>query len=1133
MICYTNTLLWLLICITNCETAVYNVKPDESFDSTVCDGCKYLSEYQGDKETYFASNSDTHLYFKPGNYHITQSFIIRDVHNISLIGSNPTNTIIYCITLTPLEEIFILMSGITKITLKNLLFLNCKAKLSGYPNKKFKFYVSLAILNCFNISIQQVTLNETDEKSGKLILVNVLGESLVANVKSSGLEVIYLDLDKSAAKYQNHILTIYQYEAIFYEYYPHYQGVYTRNSNNDDYDYDNYDLHGLLFDDYTPTFEDSFFIRPENNTYNPNAIEKVKTVPAITLIMLQSSHKINVKITGCTFNMLQYHEVLTIISNNYRSHKCNIAVENCTFKNNVYWRLSKPIASLVRIRLMIENNKTQFIGNNIIEFNQCSFIQNFYKGSLISILWTFKNSLLNEITSQVKKQIIITNCFFTKNVFSRIFEFVSTKNVDVSVILRHTRFENLIEKVIKSDFIIGRPAIYAINVSLSMESVSFNAVNITKCLIHTNKKIMVVNILKFSNIKAKCLVSGLKYSYINLISKVHIVISNISIQTSVFAVDYSYDNTLYSPCFFQYHYSAKNSTPIHNIVITDNSNSTMLDFHTGNINCKLNEDSSFYGSNPLIAHQQLFRFKNKTGIYKYSLFNTGLLCYCHDKLKSNCFTNELGLLYPGQSLGLYLTLNPSVTDNKAIPISVKIYFESITATSICKISSLLQAEQLIRQNCTLVNFTILADNEDMCKLILYSTKWYYPTIYYIKLQKCPFGFSYSKLMKSCICDEALVVSNIIKEHECNINDQTILRPANSWISASTHNNSYTYHISLHCPFHYCLPHSSHLNFSTPNSQCQFNRSGLLCGHCQQGLSTVFSSSHCKACSSIHLFLIVPIMVLGFLLVILLFGLNLTVTNGAVNGFILYVNIISINTPILFPDVNHFTPAYTFISLANLDLGIQTCFYNGMDDYAKMWLQLAFPFYLIFIATLIIITSRYSTTIQRLTARRALPVLATLFLLSYTKILRIVSSVLFFYSTITHLPSKHTTLVWSVDVNVSLFGVRFTILFVVCLILFLILLPFNGILLFTRTLSRFNAINKFKPLLDAYQGPYKIKFYYWTGLQLLMRAIFFGTSSLDRNLNLTIGIVLFSIIEVMQGAVKPFKEQFKNLQEQFF
>ena len=100
----------------------------------------------------------------------------------------------------------------------------------------------------------------------------------------------------------------------------------------------------------------------------------------------------------------------------------------------------------------------------------------------------------------------------------------------------------------------------------------------------------------------------------------------------------------------------------------------------------------------------------------------------------------------------------------------------------------------------------------------------------------------------------------------------------------------------------------------------------------------------------------------------------------------------------------------------------------------------------------------------------------------------------------------------------------------CLILFLILVPFNVILLFTGTLSRFNVINKFKPLLDAYQGPYKIRFYYWTGLQLLIRAVIFGTSSLDRNLNLTINITLFSILEVIQGTAKPFKSQFKNFQE---
>lgn len=146
--------------------------------------------------------------------------------------------------------------------------------------------------------------------------------------------------------------------------------------------------------------------------------------------------------------------------------------------------------------------------------------------------------------------------------------------------------------------------------------------------------------------------------------------------------------------------------------------------------------------------------------------------------------------------------------------------------------------------------------------------------------------------------------------------------------------------------------------------------------------------------------------LGIILVVLLFILNLTVTIGTINMFILYVNITSIFSTMLFQQEQH-NFVTTFISLANFDLGIKTCFYDGMDDYAKVWLELAFPFYLLCIATLLIISSRYSTKVQRFTARKTLPVLATLFLSSYTKILL---AVLFSYSTITHLPSGHSTLV---------------------------------------------------------------------------------------------------------------------------
>ena len=541
--------------------------------------------------------------------------------------------------------------------------------------------------------------------------------------------------------------------------------------------------------------------------------------------------------------------------------------------------------------------------------------------------------------------------------------------------------------------------------------------------------------------------------------------------------------------------------------------------------CRWLPKSKFNNFIPFEVNAHYIKVINNSGVYKF-LQNTkqSSLCVCTDELHYDCNINDLGYSYPGQSLFVPL-YNHKVHEITTVTLKTDITQRYVTPCTILDVTENLQ--YINKLHCTKLHYTIGFPTDNWCELYIKiaSDSDDNLNIFYIRQITCPTGFV--KIDKRCQCDPVLVQYGITN---CNINDQTILRPANSWISATTHNNSYTYHISLHCPFHYCLPHSSHLNFSTPNSQCQFNRSDLLCGHCQQGLSTVFSSFHCKQCSSIYLLLIIPIGTAGVALVLLLFVFNLTVADGTINGFILYVNIISINIPVLFTELNHFTPTYTYISIANLDLGIQTCFYNGMDDYAKMWLQLAFPFYLIFIATLIIITSRYFTTVQRLTARRALPVLAMLFLLFYTKILRIVSSVLFFYSTITHLPSKHTTLVWSVDANVPLFGVRFTVLFIVCLILFLILIPFNVILLFTRTLSRFKFINRFKPLLDTYQGSYKDKYYYWTGLQLLIRAVFFGISSLDRNISFTVSIILLGILVGMHGIIQPFKMKCKNYQE---
>ena len=403
-------------------------------------------------------------------------------------------------------------------------------------------------------------------------------------------------------------------------------------------------------------------------------------------------------------------------------------------------------------------------------------------------------------------------------------------------------------------------------------------------------------------------------------------------------------------------------------------------------------------------------------------------------------------------------------------------------------------------------------------------------IFYVKFLPCPPGFNLNELEGYCQCDPLLTSTNIISITSCNINDQTILHPGSSWIHIIA---NHTFQVSSYCPFHYCLPYSSYLNLSNPNSQCQFHRAGLLCGQCKNGLSTVFGTSRCKHCSS------------GFFIYnnsnsisrnsacfSHYFILNLTVADGTINAFILYINIVSINSFIIFTH-EQTAAAHDFVSLANLDLGFEMCYYNGMDDYSKTWLQLAFPAYLIIIAMLLIITSRYSKKVQRLTARRALAVLGTLFLLSYTKILRTVSYVLFFYSTITDLPSNKTTVVWSVDANVPLFGAKFIVLFAACLILLIIIIPFNVVLTFTRILSRHRMINYFKPLLDAYQGPYKNQYYFWPGLQLLVRAIFFGLSVIDKNINLAIGLVLLAAMLGIHGYIHPFKTSFKNIQELLF
>ena len=376
--------------------------------------------------------------------------------------------------------------------------------------------------------------------------------------------------------------------------------------------------------------------------------------------------------------------------------------------------------------------------------------------------------------------------------------------------------------------------------------------------------------------------------------------------------------------------------------------------------------------------------------------------------------------------------------------------------------------------------------------LLFDTEFFTPIVN-VTILPCPLGFTELGDPPECGCLPHLTQANVV----CDIQTQTHHCPTSMWIG--NFSGGITTH--PHCPYDYCKSQRPSVSLTSQHEQCQYSRSGVLCGACRGDLSLCLGTSQCKKCSSFYIFLLLPFMLAGVVLVFLLLKCNLTVSYGTINGLIFYANIIRANQAIFFPRdrvgilVRFFS---TFIAWLNLDLGIEVCFFNGLDAYGRVWLQFLFPAYIWILVGVMIVTSRYSTGIAKLTGSNAVPVLATLFLLSYTKLLRtVIDSVSF--TTITDAGGDTSTL-WLIDGSIRFLDVPHIFLFLVALIAVVVyILPFTSLALLAPYLqAKFNFrvlrhwVNKMKPLVDAYQGPYKDRFRFWTGFLLVVRVVLFIT-----------------------------------------
>ena len=391
---------------------------------------------------------------------------------------------------------------------------------------------------------------------------------------------------------------------------------------------------------------------------------------------------------------------------------------------------------------------------------------------------------------------------------------------------------------------------------------------------------------------------------------------------------------------------------------------------------------------------------------------------------------------------------------------------------------------------------------------------------------CPVGFQpYSGptgIDCICECDQNLTEHQI---KSCSAENETILVETNIWIGLSNYTNE-TGFVIHECPFDYCVDKPVNISLSNPDSadeQCAYSRTGNLCGMCQEDLSLVFGSSRCQECSNNYIPLLLPFALAGIALVAFILLFNLTVATGTIHGLIFYANILTANHSLFLPpSTSSFLTV--FISWLNLDLGIETCFYDGMDSYGKILLQLAFPTYVfVLIGTIIALCEVSKKFATLLGNRNPVAALCTLILLSYSKLIRTIITALQF----THLNYPDgPRIVWLYDANVPYFTLSHIPRFIAAFIIIILGAIYTILLLFgqwfprwsSRKIMKWTKNTKYNAFIDAYHAPFTPKHRYWSGLLLfaqithnLVAAMTTGPVPILSAVCVAVGLILLRVI----------------------
>ena len=606
------------------------------------------------------------------------------------------------------------------------------------------------------------------------------------------------------------------------------------------------------------------------------------------------------------------------------------------------------------------------------------------------------------------------------------------------------------------------------------------------------------------------------------------------------------DKSISPNCFFQVQANSKNPLINNtNIYFENNDASTGSSIYGGNIdNCLLLTETNVWSivSNSSELFDTVAIFNDTKNTNSVISSKPARACFCYNNI-TDCHLDRVNeIAYPGQNITIPVVTvgqryghSPGTLKALVLQNTYIISKTLLTSQGQCTNLSYTLA---VNRNIGHVNTTILQIDLLFDDLANVPHQLIKSIVVEIDVLGCPSGFELSETTGTCVCDQVII--NALTDVTCNIQSQQITsNSGNMWMGYDSARNCVI--AFANCSYDYCITSGFTLNISVPDTQCAFNRAGILCGGCANGYSLVLGSNKCKRCSNVSLLLITCFALAGIGLVALLILLNLTVSIGAINGVIFFANIVKINESLFFPH-GPIPLLSQFISWLNLDFGIEACFYDGMNSTAKIWLQFVFPFYIWIIIAVVVFLSRY-TKFYKVIGNQAVPVLATLTLLSYMKLFRIITIVLQSIN-ITCGDDVYTKLKWYFDSNIDYLSKEhlYLVMFTLFVLLFLAI-PYTIVLLFSQLLEgRINQVKgchfwiRFKPIFDAYGGPYKDKYRFWTGLLLVVRLVLLFVVSFSNNKDNVITAVITSVAVLLALSLSfwgVYKNRLINFSELFF